>query len=108
MHGLEAQTVESISLLKKRRIPFIIALNKIDRMYKWKVVPNAPLKETLAQQEPEVIEEFNRRMEQIIAEIAMQGLNSIPYYKNTDFKKMISICPTSAITGEGLQVEFSS
>jgi translation initiation factor 5B len=73
MHGLEAQTVESISLLKKRRIPFVVALNKIDRIYNWKVVPNAPLKDTLSQQEPSVIEEFEKRMEQIIAEIAMQG-----------------------------------
>lgn len=34
--------------------------------------------------------------------VAWAGLNCALYYKNTDFRKNVSLVPTSAITGEGL------
>merc|ERR1712142_942266 len=59
MHGLEPQTIESIGLLKKRKTPFVVALNKIDRLFGWKTSPNADVENTLKRQSPNTMAEFN-------------------------------------------------
>jgi translation initiation factor 5B len=61
MHGLEQQTIESLQLLKKKRTPFIVALNKVDRCYGWKTMHNAPIRSALAAQDENVHYEFKDR-----------------------------------------------
>ncbi|KAI8830025.1 P-loop containing nucleoside triphosphate hydrolase protein [Chytriomyces cf. hyalinus JEL632] len=102
MHGLEPQTIESIGLLKARKTPFIVALNKIDRIYGWKAIPNCPTLDTLAQQPDFVIAEFNERVAKTKVAFAEQGLNAELYYNNKNISKYVSLVPTSAITGEGI------
>ena len=47
MHLLEPQTIESLNMLRSRRCPFIVALNKVDRLYEWKSRPNAPFRDSV-------------------------------------------------------------
>eukprot|EP01137_Pigoraptor_chileana_P016519 Opistho-2@73413 len=102
MHGLEPQTIESINLLKRFKTPFIVALNKIDRIYDWKATPWMPVQETLSQQKKNVTMEFAERTKAAITAFAEQGLNACLYYDNKDFRKYVSLVPTSAHTGEGI------
>lgn len=102
MHGLEQQTIESIRLLRDRKAPFVVALNKIDRLYDWKTTPNNSFRSSLENQKPSVKSEFETRFTQIKVALAEQGLNSELYYKNTNISKYVSIVPTSAMTGEGV------
>ncbi|XP_073282548.1 uncharacterized protein [Primulina huaijiensis] len=102
MHGLEPQTIESLNLLKMRNTEFIVALNKVDRLYGWKTCPNAPIMKAMKQQSRDVQIEFNMRLTQVITQLKEQGLNTELYYKNKEMGETFSIVPTSAISGEGI------
>lgn len=102
MHGLEPQTIESLNLLRMRNTEFIVALNKVDRLYGWKPHRNEPIIKAIKRQTKDVQNEFNMRLVQIITQFKEQGLNTELYYKNKEMGETYSIVPTSAITGEGI------
>ncbi|KAI0070310.1 hypothetical protein K474DRAFT_1713450 [Panus rudis PR-1116 ss-1] len=102
MHGLEPQTLESLRLLRDRKTPFIVALNKIDRMYGWEATPDNDFRSSLAKQKRSVQREFEDRVQKTILAFAEQGLNAVLYYDNKNFARNVSLVPTSAITGEGV------
>ncbi|CAK7327927.1 unnamed protein product [Dovyalis caffra] len=102
MHGLEPQTIESLNLLRMRNTEFIVALNKVDRLYAWKTQRNAPIRKALKLQSKDVQNEFDRRLTEVITQFKEQGLNTELYYKNKDMGETFNIVPTSAISGEGI------
>ncbi|KAF2723007.1 hypothetical protein K431DRAFT_337831 [Polychaeton citri CBS 116435] len=102
MHGLEPQTLESMRLLRDRKTPFIVALNKIDRLYGWKQVANNGFRESLSLQNKGVQNEFRDRLEKTKLAFAEQGFNAELFYENKSMAKFVSLVPTSAHTGEGI------
>lgn len=72
MHGLEPQTLESISLLRQRKTPFIVALNKIDRIYGWNPTPNGAFRDSLAKQNRAAQSEFKDRCDRAILALQEQ------------------------------------
>ena len=102
MHGLEPQTLESMRLLRDRKTPFIVALNKIDRLYQWKKIENNGFQDSLAMQSKGVQNEFRDRLEKTKVAFAEQGFNAELYYENKSMARNVSLVPTSAHTGEGI------
>ena len=102
MHGLEPQTIESLNLLKTRKTPFVVALNKIDRLYDWNTMPRKDVRDAIKSQGPNTNQEFDKRVNEIIVQFAEQGMNAALFYNNPDPRTYISMVPTSAITGEGM------
>ena len=107
MHGLEQQTIESLNMLKKRGTPFVVALNKVDRCYDWKVTADAPIRDALKMQPDGTMTEFRSRAAEAKLQLAEQGVNSNLYWEmgeddweNSDF---VPLVPTSAVSGEGVQ-----
>ncbi|NXT29377.1 IF2P factor, partial [Syrrhaptes paradoxus] len=95
MHGLEPQTIESINLLKSKKCPFIVALNKVR-------YPDTDVAVTLKKQKKNTKDEFEERARAIIVEFAKQGLNAALFYENKDPRTFVSLVPTSAHTGDGM------
>ncbi|EFR00075.1 eukaryotic translation initiation factor 5B [Nannizzia gypsea CBS 118893] len=102
MHGLEPQTLESMRLLRDRKTPFIVALNKIDRLFGWKKIDNNGFQDSLAKQSKTVQSEFRDRVNKTKLAFAEQGFNSELYYENKSMARNVSLVPTSAHTGEGV------
>jgi len=102
MHGLEKQTLESIDLLRKRKTPFIVALNKCDVVHSWAKEEYRSSKIALENQDSTVIDEYEMRRNQAFLQFNENGLNIVEYWKNEDPKTFISAVPTSAMTGEGI------
>ncbi|KAJ5062904.1 eukaryotic translation initiation factor 5B [Bipolaris maydis] len=102
MHGLEPQTIESMKLLRDRRTPFIVALNKIDRLFGWKKIDNNGFEDSFSLQKQSVQSEFEERWNFVRTQLQEQGFNSELFFKNKNMSKYVSVCPTSAHTGEGI------
>ncbi|XP_066582508.1 eukaryotic translation initiation factor 5B isoform X1 [Prorops nasuta] len=102
MHGLEPQTIESINLLKQKKCPFVVALNKIDRLYDWQTMNRKDVQDIIKGQAVNTQREFDKRSKDVIVQFAEQGLNAALYYENPDPRSYVSLVPTSAITGEGM------
>lgn len=72
MHGLEPQTIESINLLKQKKTPFLVALNKIDRLYDWQSAQRKDVRDILKMQQPNTQLEFEKRSKGVMLEFAEQ------------------------------------
>ncbi|KAF2650416.1 hypothetical protein K491DRAFT_608806 [Lophiostoma macrostomum CBS 122681] len=102
MHGLEPQTLESMRLLRDKKTPFIVALNKIDRLFQWSRIDNNGFKDSLAMQKKGVQQEFKERWDFVHTQLQEQGFNSELFYQNKNMARYVSVVPTSAHTGEGI------
>jgi len=106
MHGIEKQTRESIGLLRAKKTPFVVALNKVDRISDWKANPGAAFVDSIRKQSQHCKDQFKKNLASALTQFQEEGLNAKPYYemKFGDNVRVseIPVIPTSAITGEGI------
>jgi translation initiation factor 5B len=102
MHGFENQTYESLNILKTRRVPFIIAANKIDRIDGWRSEENRPFMKAYKAQSKWVKEDLDNRLYNMMGTLSREGLSSERFDRVRDFTKNVAIVPVSAKTGEGM------
>ena len=102
LKGFEAQTYESLDILKARKTPFLVVVNKIDRIPGWLSQPEKFFLESYQSQDPYVREDFDNRLYTIMGTFSTLGFQSDRFDKIKDFTRIIALVPASAKTGEGV------
>ncbi len=102
LKGFEPQTFECIEILKARKTPFLVAVNKIDRIPGWKPQQSTPFLKSYAMQDSFVREDMDNRLYQVMGEFSRLGFKTDRFDHIRDFTVNLALVPTSAKTGEGL------
>jgi translation initiation factor 5B len=101
LKGFEAQTHESLEILKVRKTPFLVAVNKIDRIAGWRSQPRTLFLNSYESQDPFVREDLDNHLYTIMGTFSNFGFSSDRFDRIKDFTKTVALVPTSAKTGEG-------
>ncbi|HEY6882888.1 MAG TPA: translation initiation factor IF-2 [Nitrososphaeraceae archaeon] len=100
--GFEAQTIESIEILRKRKVPFVVAVNKIDMVTGWRKNFSPFISEEMKNQDVNVLEILDTKIYNIVGSLSRLGYSSEAFWRVRDFTKELAIVPVSAATGVGI------
>lgn len=99
--GIKPQTAEVIQILKSNKTPFVIAMNKIDKVKGWSYKSEG-LKESIEKQPEHSKMEFNEKYYTFLGALSDHKLDADLFFNITDFTKKVAIIPCSATTGQGI------
>lgn len=100
--GFEAQTEESIRILESRKVPFVLALNKIDQIYGWKNNDSIFIKDQMQLQASSIQGTLDEKIYDVVGSLSRLGYNSEAYWRVKDFTKEVAIVPVSATKNIGI------
>ncbi|GAB4312305.1 MAG: translation initiation factor IF-2 [Methanobacteriaceae archaeon] len=100
--GFKPQTYEALNILKMYKTPFIVAANKIDKIYGWETDKGKTFLESFSKQPSSVQQALETKLYELVGILHDEGFESERFDRVEDFARMISIIPISAINGEGI------
>lgn len=100
--GLQPQTKESIEILKMHKVPFIVAANKIDRLFGWHTEEGRCFMKAYKDQKKDTQQLLDEAMYKLMGQLHKLGFTADRFDHVDDFTKQIAIIPISAKTKEGL------
>jgi translation initiation factor 5B len=104
--GFEPQTTESVGILAKRKVPFVIALNKVDALAGWRKSNQSNNKisitDEIKEQDSSVRTLLDEKIYDVVGTLSRMGYNSEVFWRVKDFARELAIVPVSAVTGVGI------
>lgn len=101
LDGVKPQTIESVNILKENKIPFVIALTKIDKVDGWVNSKKKSLRLAL-KKNSNVKNLLMSYIEDIKYDLSKEGIDAKFYFNNKDPSSKYSIVPLSCKTKEGI------
>ncbi|MHC1610142.1 MAG: translation initiation factor IF-2 [Candidatus Methanospirareceae archaeon] len=101
MEGFQPQTYESLDILRLLKTPFVVALNKIDRISGWRS-KKRPFIINYSEQPEYARRELDTRVYKTVSDLYDEGFSADRYDRIKDFSRNVSIVPVCAKTGEGI------
>lgn len=100
--GFQPQTNESLKILERRKVPFVIALNKTDMISGWKKTNTPFISQAIKEQSPSIQTMLDEQLYNVVGTLSVLGYQSEAFYRIKDFKQEVAIVPVSARTGVGI------
>jgi len=100
--GFEQQTFESVEILKRRKVPFVVALNKVDMITGWRRINSPYVTEQVKAQDSSVTTMLDERIYNVVGSLSKLGYNSEGFWRVKDFTKEVAIVPVSAAKNIGI------
>lgn len=99
--GIKPQTAEVLQILKLNKTPFIIALNKVDKIGGWRNMDES-IKTSLEMQSSSTKQQFDELYYTLIGSLQSYGLDADLFFNIQDYTKKIAMVPTCATSKEGI------
>jgi len=101
MEGFQITTSQCLNMLLDKKVPFVIALNQVDRLDGWKPHPKLSIEKSLKKQSKRTKQHFKQMWKQVFCQFAEAEVNvALPWEGNP--KKQVMVVPTSARTDCGV------
>ncbi len=100
--GFQPQTRESLDILRARKVPFVIALNKCDQLSGWRTLDTPYISESVTKQDISVRKQLDTSIYDVVGTLSVLGYKSEAFYRVKDYKSEVAIIPVSARRGMGI------
>ena len=100
--GFQMQTRESLDILRSRKVPFVVALNKVDSLGGWRSTDEPSITESLKAQGESVRAVLDEKIYAVVGTLSILGYESEAFWRVGDFRNQVAIVPVSARTGTGI------
>ncbi len=100
--SIKPQTEECITILRKYKTPFVIALNKVDNITGWRSVQSSFVLDMIAKQTPQVQTAVETKLYEIVGKCFELGFQADRFDRIDDYTKTVAMIPCSAKEGFGI------